>query len=294
MGTGSCKNRFLGFFFHLASTGSTGPSQVRSSEHHIVQRWDCLLDQTGNAHGGSLGGDVLQSGPGGSTAAFCSVCPAVTAKHNLRRTMDEANNRLCIPMEASLQLSNTAGIDIVWDNLGWMPTNILIFAQPAFCACGLEASVGSPIANAENPACAAKASFQTIRKDFQFETGQKVGMAVSFTQQTKPTCVTRVGPDADEIPEHFGESAIKKLYYGEPDQVNIYTGEIKYLGSKHIECSINSFSGWAGDIVFLLDMDEPASVDQSDWGKAVAIYSGTHPRMSDQNCGFLINEHPAF
>lgn len=99
-------------------------------------------------------------------------------------------------------------------------------------------------------------------------------MAVYFTNQSKPTSATIVA----EIPEDFGELEIKK-YYGEPGRVrvNIYTGDIKYVGPKHIEYSINSFTGCSGAIVFLLDKDQPASVDASDFGKAVAVHSGAHP-----------------
>jgi hypothetical protein len=200
-------------------------------------------------------------------------------------------------LDANILLSDNE-IGIFWDDLGWMPTTADYFdlregkeAQPALCAYGFDASVGNVIADAENPACAAKASFQAVRKEFKFEKGQKVGMAVFFTNQTKPTRATIVGADDGEIPEAFGASEIKK-YYGEPGRVNIYTGEIKYVGPKHIEYSINSFTGCAGAIVFLLDMDQPSSVDQSDWGKAVAIHSGAHPRMSGRNYGFFINEHP--
>jgi len=253
--------------------------------------------KNGYAHGGLIHREILQSSPGGSTATFCSVYP-VTAKHNLRRVVD-GFNMLYTPKEANILLSDNE-IYILWDDLGWLPTEADCFdlregkeAQPALCAYGFDVSVGNVIADAENPACIAKASFHKVREDFKFEKGQKVGMAVFFTNQTKPTRATIVGADDAEIPEDFGESEIKK-YYGEPGRVNIYTGEIKYVGPKHIEYSINSFTGCSGAVVFLLDKDQPASVDQSDWGKAVAIHSGAHPLMSDRNYGFLINEHPTF
>jgi hypothetical protein len=133
--------------------------------------------------------------------------------------------------------------------------------------------------------------FRRFAKNSNLKKGKRLGWLFCFTNQTKPTRATIVGADDGEIPEAFGASEIKK-YYGEPGRVNIYTGEIKYVGPKHIEYSINSFTGCAGAIVFLLDMDQPSSVDQSDWGKAVAIHSGAHPRMSDRNYGFLINQHP--
>ncbi|KAG7340756.1 hypothetical protein IV203_024299 [Nitzschia inconspicua] len=250
----------------------------------------------GHAHGGLIRREILRSSPGGSIATFCSVYP-VTAKHNLRRVVGDTG--FFIPKEATILLSDNE-IDIMWDELGWLPTEADCFdlregkeAQPALSPYGFDVSVGNEIAYAENPACAAKASFQKVREDFKFEKGQKVGMAVFFTNQTKPTRATIAGAEDAEIPEDFGEAEIKK-YYGEPGRVNIYTGEIKYVGPKHIEYSINSFTGCSGAVVFLLDKDQPASVDQSDWGRAVAIHSGAHPLMSDRNYGFLINEHSTF
>jgi len=257
-----------------------------------------LWAKKGHAHAGFIRGEILQSSPGGSTATFCSVRP-VTAKHNLRRVWDEVTGLHYIPKEANILLSDIE-IDILWDDLDWVPTRADFLnlregkeALPAFSEYGFDACVGQVIADAENPACAAKASFQKVRGDFKFEKGQKVGMAVFFTSQSKPTRETIKGADDGEIPDDFGELKIKN-FYGETDQVNIYTGEIKYVGPKHIEYSINSFTGCSGAVVFLLDKDQPASVDQSDWGRAVAIHSGAHPLMSDRNYGFLINELSAF
>ncbi|CAB9531727.1 expressed unknown protein [Seminavis robusta] len=82
--------------------------------------------------------------------------------------------------------------------------------------------------------------FRRSAKTSYLKKGRRLGWLFFFTNQTKPTRATIVGADDAEIPEDFGESEIKK-YYGEPGRVNIYTGEIKYVGPKHIEYSINSF-----------------------------------------------------
>jgi hypothetical protein len=47
--------------------------------------------------------------------------------------------------------------------------------------------------------------------------------------------------------------------------------------------------------VFLLDKGQPASVEEADWGKVVAVHAGAAPSsLKNRNYGFLINEHPVF
>jgi len=82
--------------------------------------------------------------------------------------------------------------------------------------------------------------------------------------------------------------------YGKPNEVNIYTGEITHVGEKHIEYDINSFTSCSGAIVFLLDKDQPESVDpRLDHGKAVAIHAGAHPFMNARNLGFKLRGNVA-
>jgi hypothetical protein len=50
--------------------------------------------------------------------------------------------------------------------------------------------------------------------------------------------------------------------YGEKDRCQIYTGEISYVGDHHIEYDVNAFGGCSGAIVFLLDMNQPTTVNQ--------------------------------
>jgi len=113
---------------------------------------------------------------------------------------------------------------------------------------------------------------------------------VSFPQEAKPTKKSVAGAFEDEV--DVADAQLKTIY-GEHGQVNICTGEILHVGKDFIEHDINSFTGCAGAVVFLLDMGQPDSVDPSDYGKAVAIHSGAHPVIGDRNVGFLISSHPS-
>jgi hypothetical protein len=60
----------------------------------------------------------------------------------------------------------------------------------------------------------------------------------------------------------------------------------------HIEYDNNSFTGCSGAVVFFLDENQPEdSVQQCDWGAAVAIHAGAHPSQGDRNDGFMIQHH---
>lgn len=81
------------------------------------------------------------------------------------------------------------------------------------------------------------------------------------------------------------------VLFGEPRRTNIYTGEIVRVGLHHIECSINSFEGCSGAVVFLLDKKQPSSVLESDWGCAIAVHAGAHSRL-DRNIAFKHADKP--
>jgi len=91
----------------------------------------------------------------------------------------------------------------------------------------------------------------------------------------------------------MSEQKIEEIY-GTPNSVNIYTGMITYVGKDHIEYTCNAFTGCSGAVVFLLDQDQPPSVQRSDYGKAVAVHSGSHPFLPARNFGFLVRSHPDF
>jgi hypothetical protein len=122
-------------------------------------------------------------------------------------------------------------------------------------------------------------NFEPVRDDFVYEVGQKVGIAVySDTGATKKTA---------SAPAHVTDETLREVF-GEPRQTNIYTGEIKYVGTHHLEYDINSFNGCSGAVVFLLDKKQPASVLESDWGCAIAVHAGAHTRV-ERNIAFKLS-----
>ena len=68
-----------------------------------------------------------------------------------------------------------------------------------------------------------------------------------------------------------------KEIYGEKDRVNVYTGQITYvsLSGQTFGHSINTFRGCSGAVIFLLDEgQDDCGVEESDFGKAIAIHGG--------------------
>lgn len=118
-------------------------------------------------------------------------------------------------------------------------------------------------------------------------------MAVMFDQDSKRNKKTIGGTFELGSEVNISDLEIERIY-GQPGKVDVYTGEIIYLGEKRINTP--SILSWAvlGLFVFLLDKDQPSSVDPNDCGRAVAVHSGAHPTLGDINYGFLVNQHPSF
>jgi hypothetical protein len=132
-------------------------------------------------------------------------------------------------------------------------------------------------------------SFGAVRHDFIPLKGMQVGIAVLFTSDSKPTNKTIAGVGQEEVtmePEDI------ENVFGKPGVVNIYTGKILFVGTKHIEYDMNSFTGCSGAVVFLLaGEDQHNSVQMCDHGKAIAIHAGAHPTMTGRNLGFLLSKN---
>ena len=127
-----------------------------------------------------------------------------------------------------------------------------------------------------------------VRPDFKLEEKQKVGIAVVFSKRSKPTPVSVAGSGEDA--KKIGTTALERIY-GAPNEVNIYTGEITRVYGDHIEYDLNSFTGCSGATVFLLDRDQPSSVQPCDYGCAVAVHAGSHPVLTSRNIGFIMRKH---
>jgi hypothetical protein len=116
------------------------------------------------------------------------------------------------------------------------------------------------------PVTSETASFKLVERDFVFEKGQKVGIAVFFHR--KPSLETARHSKGHPL-VGVSEQQLETIF-GPPNGVNIYTGEITFVGETHIEYDINSFKG-CGAVVFLLDKNQPTSVRPLDYGTAVAV-----------------------
>jgi hypothetical protein len=132
------------------------------------------------------------------------------------------------------------------------------------------------------PVVTADKCFSLVRRDFKFEKGQRVGIAVSTPSDDVfyPSLQKQFPGIKPELLQDI---------YGQPEhRTKIYTGNVTYCGESHIEYDINSFEGCSGAIVFLLDKEQPPTVKPEDMGCAVALHCGAHPHF-DRNIGFMLS-----
>lgn len=216
-----------------------------------------------------------------------SVVP-VTAKHNLRRVGDFHARQSKILIDR--QIMATFG----FPDLNWTPSTsdavslpTEVEGRPTTWTFGFDISKGDLLAYPQEGITSERHTFELVRESFQFEIGQKVGIAVLFTSESKPTSRTVAGVGEDTV--RINDTELEAIY-GLPDVVNIYTGRITHSGSEHIEYDINTFTGCSGATVFLLDQDQPSSVQRCDFGKAVAVHAGSHPNLANRNLGFSIRK----
>jgi hypothetical protein len=258
----------------------------------IFHKAGCKLEIAGYAHGGFIRHESIQSSSDWRAARYSYSFFPVTAKHNLRHVNDYHL------LSAKLKVPYVGLVNINSPDFDWLPTGDdglelrpgRESRPPAICGSGFDVSVGGLIDSADEPITEQFYSFALVRETFTLEEGQKVGIAVYFNAEAKPRSDTISGRFEVNVP--ISEQLIE-LIYGVPNVVNIYTGQITYAGEKHIEYDFNAFKGCAGSIVFLLDIDQPTSVQECDFGKAVAVHSGAHPGLADRNYGFMLRHHHA-
>ncbi|KAL3936741.1 MAG: hypothetical protein SGARI_002426, partial [Bacillariaceae sp.] len=115
-------------------------------------------------------------------------------------------------------------------------------------------------------------SFKMVRRDFDIQKGQLVGMIVNNrygveVDESSPPCVLNSDLKEDE---DLTKEMVNKLF-GPKDSVVILTGKITFVAPKHIEHNMNTAKAFAGAILFLLDVEgQPDSVKAEDRGKAIA------------------------
>lgn len=189
---------------------------------------------------------------------------------------------LLLPMERRRALLDFGDLNWLHDNV----SSVLALRNDVKWTFGIDISVGKRIESYTDGITTEWASFDLVRDDFVLEQGQQIGMAVHMKR--KPTLMT-VRHSADHRPVNVTDEDLQTIF-GNPGNVNIYTGRITLAGDHHIEYDINSFTGCSGAIVFLLDSDQPGSVREGDYGKAVAVHGGAHPTLVNRNLGFKLSE----
>jgi hypothetical protein len=84
--------------------------------------------------------------------------------------------------------------------------------------------------------------------------------------------------------------------YGKKNLVCVFTGEITECSSAAagtFQHSINTFTGCAGAIVFLLDKNQPDEQAQRHAGKAIGVHVGGAPYDVPTNVAFKIKDRDA-
>lgn len=248
-----------------------------------------VLKRPGYGQVGFIRKDMIHTSPGGSEDF--SVVP-FTAKHNLRR-MDDGRLH-AVQTEALIGERHVA--DLAFNDLDWIPspnnsvplrTDGKERVRTANWMYGVDISKGNLVARPTQGITSEHSSFALVRETFKLEVGQKIGMAVFFPPKAKPTRKTVASFGVSEV--DISEAELERIY-GLPDVVNIYTGEITFVGDDHIEYDINTFTSCSGATVFLLDEGQPPSVQSCDFGKAVAVHAGAHPFLATRNLGFKIRK----
>lgn len=190
----------------------------------------------------------------GFTLAFCNVLCYSTLEYNLMTGPEFDLCKTARPGPFNLR------DDILWED-------------------GLDVAIAkSSILEAEQ-APQEPAIFEFVRPDFEYEVGQRVGMVVgtSFLQLSDFTARSP-GEETD-----FLESV-----YGKMDgNTHLYTGAITRVEEEHIEYNINTLPGFSGALIFLLDKKQPSTVQETDYGKVIAVHVGSPKKLRAQaNVGF--------
>jgi hypothetical protein len=241
------------------------------------------------------GKDAIPSSPGGQMQY--AVTP-VTAKHNLRRikpvvqgipkTFDAVSTETYLPWDPEVR------VHLTFPNLNWIPahTDRLILRgaesesdNPMIWPFGNDIAAGNKIRSYTQGVTSADGSYERVRPSFNYEVGQRIGIAV--LSEHAPTSIT--ASYNPENPSLYHEDTLKRVF-GDPNNVNIYTGKILLVGDSHVEHDINTFTGCSGAIVFLLDIEQPSSVTPRDFGTAIAVHAGSHPTLRTRNLAFKISQ----
>lgn len=256
--------------------------KVTAEEYDIGDEDDSLLKEEVifDCQAGLIKEELLSSAsPKKNTPALFSIS-AWTAKHNVANETKDGVVHRCMSSAFFLP-GKTRGIRIKFQDDGWSPNSTdRLDISGATSIYGVDIT-HSPKAYRHKDLSQEFFLFERVAesKNFSLAVGQKVGMVVYNVSDVSPESAMALEISAAQL---------RKIYGGKGDVV-IHTGEILAVGENHIEYDINSYGGCSGALVFLLDKNQPDSVPDTEYGKAVAVHSSGHPLSNvERNIGFIL------
>lgn len=148
---------------------------------------------------------------------------------------------------------------------------------------GLDYTFGTHFAQPSHFMTAKSTSFEMIDDHFELAPGQRIAIAVS---RCSPVNIELTGIDTSTV--EATKQFDPKRYCGTELTSNIQTGTIIDVtgDGSFFAHDINTYKGCSGAIVFLLDKNQPESVREQDYGKAIAVHGAA--AASDTNIAFSI------
>jgi hypothetical protein len=200
----------------------------------------------------------------------------ITCIHNVQ---DDVDDGVTWEFERSVLTAVAANVryEVNFENARYMPgTEESVVLRPsdandeAITWDCHDVTTAPKIENAASPLTRKDLGFQKVVRDgFEFQVGQKIGMAVYRNFEVTPE-------DAGMSPNSVTADELRQIF-GREGRVNTYTGQIMNVSPDKtaFEHNINAFRGCSGAVIFLLDVDqEGLGVIENDYGKAIAVHVG--------------------
>jgi hypothetical protein len=143
---------------------------------------------------------------------------------------------------------------------------------------GLDVTWGTIVTNPSSFVTAKSTSFEMVDDLFEIARGQKIAIVVS---RRSPVTHKSAGVKTNAVD--------LKRYYGTELSSNIQTGVITGVArdGSFFTHDINTYKGCSGGIVFLLDVDQPSTVREEDYGKAIGVHGAG--AAEDTNVAFALH-----
>ena len=231
-----------------------------------------------------LGQAFLLRSPDESSTMFVTALHNISSEENRKGELE-----ICLSPHTCTVASGVAAF-VKFPNRGWVKEDhhAIKLRDGVTWSSGFDISLG-PSTNAEeqwteDPVKAemlkrllkSTEPLKVVEDNFPYAEGLKVGILV-WTPSASPDKKEFSVVDIEKGQE---ESSIKQVC-GDTRNVMIYTGTISHVGTKHIEYNVNSFKGYSGGAVLVMERGHPA------FGKAIAVHGGYQDELGT-NIGFKL------